>query len=191
MIICHPTIYTPILSCLTHLELARLAKVCRVTRDATEHYQKAAFNINTFLSPFFDAIAFRALQARTQTLIGGGVVFDFLDRACPRNHNMNLLAFHSHCEEIGRWLLDSGYSFVPVEAGSTFDSAIARVMSNTQVSLIIREVLVFRKTESNTRPLTVSLLVAMSNPLEIVFNSYASKHHLSRSSIRAPNRPSS
>ena len=166
-----------------------MAKVCRVTRDTTKHYQKAAFNINTSLFPFFDAIAFRILQARTQTLIGGNFVSDFLERSRPQHGNLNLLAFPAHCEEVGRWLLNNGYCFISVEAGSSFDSAISRAMSNTEDSLVIREVLVFHKTGPNTPSLTVSILVAVTNPLEIVFNSCASKHYADRSLIRKSDRP--
>lgn len=156
-----------------------MARVCRVTRDITEQYQKAAFNINAFLSPFFDSVAFRSLQGRTQTLIGGSFAFSFLERSYPR-HSIDLMVYPAHSEEVGRWLLDNGYHFVPLKDGESFDSTIAHAVSDTRDnadSLVIRDVLCFRKPLSNTTSVGVSVLIAVNNPLEIVFSACASKNN--------------
>ena len=163
-----------------------MAKVCCIIRDTTEHYQKAAFNINTFLSPFFDAIAFRSLQAHTQTLIGGHFASYFLGQSSPR-HNIDLMVFPAHCEEVTRWMLDNGYDYVPFEAGKTFDSAIAHAMLNAQnhaEALAIRDILVFRKVQHGPSLRVVYVYVAQINPLEIVFNACASKPRTSGRLIR-------
>ena len=164
------------MSRLPHLELARLAKICHITRDVTEQYRKAAFNINRFLAPFFDPLAFRSLQARTQTLIGGNFAYRFLERSAPGT-SINLLVYPTYCEDICRWLLNNGYCFDPFNAGESLQSRIDRVTSDApdhhSIS-VVRDVLFFHK--ALPYPTSVEVFVAMTNPLEIVFAACTSKH---------------
>src|SRR5882762_8146146 len=71
--------------------IIRLSWTCRAVRNIVEWYVQHTFDINRHLSRYFpDPKAFRSVQARTATLIGGSNALQFLDRTVYENADLDL-----------------------------------------------------------------------------------------------------
>ena len=99
-----------IFDCLTPLELAQLAKTSRAFRVAVEEYLQSTFSHHMLLRPFFaDTTSFRAMQARTATLLSGTAVLDFLSRRNVTASALDVHVYPQHYTTVTTWLADAGY----------------------------------------------------------------------------------
>ncbi|KAI0083370.1 hypothetical protein BDY19DRAFT_910654 [Irpex rosettiformis] len=113
-IITNYLIYDPIFSAASPGSILRLARTCKAAHAAMRDYFSRAFDINNHLSRFFDdPLAFRSLQAQTNTLISGSFALQFFDRSVYQGSDLNLYVPSLHHKEIGRWLVAHGYEYVP------------------------------------------------------------------------------
>ncbi|KAI0706624.1 hypothetical protein C8Q76DRAFT_630230, partial [Earliella scabrosa] len=107
-------IYEDIFLYCSPMALLRLARTCSVASRAVQDYIRVAFDINKLLSTFFDRPReFRCLQARTGTLISGSMALQFFNRTRYRDSGLDVFVHKCHRQEVGRWLLQAGYYFVP------------------------------------------------------------------------------
>ncbi|THH12978.1 hypothetical protein EW146_g7190 [Bondarzewia mesenterica] len=114
-IIASPTIRDTIFARNSPATLLRLSRTCRMALSADHAHFRHAFDITHLLSRYFpDPAAFRALQARTCTIVSGLHALDFLDRAQHKH-----VSAHSELEvcvssdtmgEVGAWLQGVGYA---------------------------------------------------------------------------------
>ncbi|RPD63614.1 hypothetical protein L227DRAFT_496572 [Lentinus tigrinus ALCF2SS1-6] len=145
---------------------------------------KSAFNINCRLSRFFDdPLAFRSLQARTSTLISGSTALQFFDRTLYANSGLDLFVHKPHRREVGRWLLQSGYTFVPDSfQDPDFEITIFDSISLTPDSLHaldgIASMLIFVKRFADidggpgcTR--SIRLVVAENTPMDVILSTHS------------------
>ncbi|KAI0061371.1 hypothetical protein BV25DRAFT_782845 [Artomyces pyxidatus] len=94
-----------------------LSKTCKLALASVRGYMRRAYNINRHLLHWFaDPAAFRALQARTATLISGSNALQFFDRTVYTTADLDLFTPREHMLEIAEWLIWVGYSFVPTPA---------------------------------------------------------------------------
>ncbi|KAF7977069.1 hypothetical protein HWV62_4862 [Athelia sp. TMB] len=99
-----------------------LRRTCRALADAIDSYHKAKFNIDKLLESMgLQAGAFRAMQRRTSSLVGGSTAFAFFARRRLPKENINLYVQPGHCYEVARHLIDTqGFLFkLPGSTGST------------------------------------------------------------------------
>ena len=111
--------YNLIFSCLTQLELVNMARICHHAQDAVEGYQRAAFDINRYISYYFDALSFRNLQAQTGTLIAGSAACRFIERSPILPSHLELLVYPQYAAEIALWLESVGYRYAPLSGAET------------------------------------------------------------------------
>ncbi|KAI0743235.1 hypothetical protein BC629DRAFT_1299292 [Irpex lacteus] len=94
--------------------LLRLAKTCKTAHSVVHEYLSGAYNINKHLRPYFDEpLEFRSLQARTATLISGSNALQFFTKVYYDYSDLDLYVPSRHRQEVGRWLLDRGYTYEP------------------------------------------------------------------------------
>ncbi|KAI0364887.1 hypothetical protein BV20DRAFT_903328, partial [Pilatotrama ljubarskyi] len=100
---------------LSPLELLRFARTCRAARTTVQVYLNARHGVNARLARFFDnPIAFRSLQARTGTVISGAHALHFFTGTpCFLSASLDIYVYPFHAPEIGRWLTEHDYEFVP------------------------------------------------------------------------------
>ncbi|KAH9899411.1 hypothetical protein C8Q73DRAFT_743368 [Cubamyces lactineus] len=145
-------IYEPIFDDCSAATLLRIARTCRAARYAIAAYCRVAFNIDRLLSRFFPsptppccsichtrhehsqiydrARAFRSLQARTGTLISGSCALQFFDRTVYPESDLDLYVHMRDRREVGRWLIQEGYTFVPnVYQSRKFEEEVVHGMS--------------------------------------------------------------
>ena len=164
--------------------LVRLSRTCRQAHDAIKPYIPRAFDIDRALRRFFDdPLAFRSLQAQTGTLISGSFALQFFARTFYCNSDLDLYCNYGDREEVGLWLLDEGYAFVPSpRQDPEFAVAVdqARTVMNTSLYARLRGVsaiYTFTK-ESESVPgdiLKVQIIVAHRSPMEIILNFHSSQ----------------
>ncbi|RPD52704.1 hypothetical protein L226DRAFT_474018, partial [Lentinus tigrinus ALCF2SS1-7] len=165
----------------TAMTLLRFQRTCRLARQIVKDYMRVAFDINHRLRPFFaDPQAFRSLQARTGTLISGSTALQFFDRTCYRDTGLDLFVHEAHRREVGRWLLDVGYHFVPASyQASDFEVTILDSISLSPTSLRmldgIKTIMKFVKLLDGDikRTVTVQLIVAQSTPMEVILSTHS------------------
>lgn len=113
-IVLNPIIHEIILSFLTPLEILLLARTCRIAHDVVQNYIPFAFNIDRILSRYFtDPLAFRALQARTGTLISGSSALQFFARTVYPKSDLDLYISPNQLLTVVQWLVEQGYTFIP------------------------------------------------------------------------------
>lgn len=154
--------------------ILRMERVCRAAHIAAKTYLRSTYNINRHLSRFFeDVLSFRSLQARTATLVSGSSALQFFDRSFYPESDLDIYVHMPRRHEVGRWLLNAGYKFVPSMMQSTdFEDAA----SETEVDDIygdiergICTVFTFRKPGINGgEELKVQLMVAARTPMDII-----------------------
>ncbi|KAI0371470.1 hypothetical protein BV20DRAFT_941761, partial [Pilatotrama ljubarskyi] len=130
-------IYEPVFDASSAATLLRIARTCRIAHHAVAAYTRVAFDVDRLLARFFPspaapcssvcsapaphvhaelydrARAFRSLQARTGTLVSGSSALQFFDRTVYPESDLDLYVHMRHRREVGRWLLQEGYRFVP------------------------------------------------------------------------------
>jgi hypothetical protein len=110
----NPTLYDSVFACLSPATIARYSRTSRGCREAVISFQRRAYNINHHLSHFFDnPLEFRAIQARTGTLISGSNALQFLDRTFYDDADLDLYVDDINREEVGLYLIRNGYCYKP------------------------------------------------------------------------------
>jgi hypothetical protein len=95
-------------------EILRFSSINRAMHEIVLSYMMRAFNIDRILSRFFpDPNAFRVLQRQTATLISGSQALQFLDRTFYPESDLDLYLFPGREWDVGRYLLQIGYTFAP------------------------------------------------------------------------------
>jgi hypothetical protein len=173
--------------------LIDIGRTCRLARSATSSFHRRAFNINRHLSRFVsDPLSFRSLQARTATLISGSNALQFFDRTFYPESDLDLYTHLGNEQEVGQWLLEDGYTFVPNSIqtanfkSATFDGTVFiedRMPANAtqldeehaQMYRIsgVKGVYTFTK-GSGTDPLKVQIIVTESTPLHAILSFHSS-----------------
>ncbi|KAF7981759.1 hypothetical protein HWV62_31819 [Athelia sp. TMB] len=112
----------------------RFQRTCRTAARAIKHFNTRAFNIEIYLSRFFlDPVAFRSLQERTGTVIGGSTALSFFDRSVHDGDNINLYVNPGHNYEVARHLVDNqGYEFRPTIDGDQDIAQLFERVDNNQ-----------------------------------------------------------
>jgi hypothetical protein len=80
LLTCHVPIQDLVLRQLEIRNVLSLAKAVKAFRGFMKTVEKTQFNINAWLNPFFDPIAFRNFQAKHNILIAGNSAYAFLGR---------------------------------------------------------------------------------------------------------------
>ena len=95
-------------SYLSPRDLAALALVNRnISAEARGHVRRAIAMVDRVLSPFFrDVDGFRAMQARTGTLVSGSTALQLLDRTTYANSDLDLYVDHRFADDVVRYLLE-------------------------------------------------------------------------------------
>ena len=190
----HAPVYDLVFSYLSPRSLFRLALICRAAYLAVARFKARAFNINHHLSRYFsNPIAFRSLQARTNTLISGSNALQFLDRTFYPEADLDLYTHPGHSLEVAQFLIEAeGHHYVPrryqqddwkVATGSDRDLTWRRVSAGIRRAdsdhaypiTQIREVWTFEKTGADQIPLKVQIIEARSSPLECILGFHSSR----------------
>ncbi|KDQ51107.1 hypothetical protein JAAARDRAFT_199331 [Jaapia argillacea MUCL 33604] len=183
-------VFDNILSRLSPVALIRLGQCSRTTLGAVANFANRAFNINKHISRFFpDPITFRSLQARTATLISGPSALQFLDRTFYPESDLDLYTPNKHGYEVGLWLKQDGYVFVPNSfQDEDFDMSFGGVMGANFVGEVtddldlnhlqqygikgVNGIYCFEKAsqDGTEPPLRVQIITASTTPLECILN---------------------
>ncbi|KAF8550396.1 hypothetical protein OG21DRAFT_1514062, partial [Imleria badia] len=178
-------VYDLVFGCLSPRSLIRLALTCRASYLAVAEFKTRAFNINRHLSRYFaDPIAFRCLQARTNTLVSGSNALQFLDRSFYPEADLDLYTHSGHSFEVAQFIVEAeGYHYAPRETqeedwrvATHFDGNLTQRRVTLGASLTghsypttdIRDVWTFEKTNIHDECLTVQIIEARSSPLESI-----------------------
>lgn len=189
-------IHEALFSYLTPLEFLRLTKTCCKANVVVNSYVKRAFNINSFLLRFFsDPLAFRSLQARTNTLISGSSALQFFDRTFYPESDLDLYLSMDAIEKVAEWLVGTaGYTFSPHERQlGELDEALAAIRFPPTTDVVamataehpiygsrgIRGVFTFTKPAADaTAPaLKVQCIVAKLSPMRLILDFHSSTCH--------------
>lgn len=112
----NPIVHDNIFDFLTPLEILLFSRTCRPFYNIVCSYIKRVFNIDRILSRFFvDPLAFRALQARTGTLISGSSALQFFARTFYPESDLDLYIHSNWLPDVVEWIVQQGYVFVPAE----------------------------------------------------------------------------
>lgn len=88
--------------------LFRLRRTCKTAKCAIDDYVSRAYDINHFLSRFFeDPSSFRDLQALTDAVISGSAALQFLDRTEYIGSDLDIYVTKEHVLTVCNWLMDS------------------------------------------------------------------------------------
>lgn len=175
---------------LSPLELARMAKVSRIFHAAIAAYIAHAYHPCRLLSGFFQDIpSFRALQARTGSLISGRSALHFLDRSLYPSDPLDLFIYFHHRREVVSWILHAGYVFLPApDQSSDVDFAVtAGILQETASTTAgVCGVLSFGLGGPKSSKL-VRVVVAMRTPIEVILLSQTSEFtcHIANGSSRS------
>lgn len=181
-------IYDILLSCLSPRSLVWLALTCRATYFAVADFKTRAFNVNRHFSRYFtDPIAFRSLQAKTNTLVSGSDVLQFLDRTFYPDSDLDVYTHPGHSFEVAQFLVEAqGYEFAPHgEQEEEWREAIQDNWDGTQPRMFrgrteryplqgINAVWTFKKTGIKQETLKVQIIEASSSPVEAILEFHSS-----------------
>ena len=183
-------IYDLIFACLLPCSLIRLALTCRAAYLAVAEFKTRAFDINHHFSRYFsDPIAFRSLQARTNTLVSGSNALQFLDRTFYPESDLDLYTHPGHSFEVAQFLVEAeGYDYTPRETqGQDWKVVIDRNWDGTQLRVLpssthaypipgIKAVWTFKKTgiDQDQESSTVQIIEARSSPIECILEFHSS-----------------
>jgi hypothetical protein len=101
--------------------------VCVQAWLAVSEHLARAFNVDRHLSRFFEhPREFRALQARTGTLVSGSDALQFFERKRWPGADLDMYTHPCEDKAVGRWLIDhAGYTFQPNSVQpATFEDAL-------------------------------------------------------------------
>ena len=182
-----PPIADAIFSFSSPMSILRLGRTCRTAQHAVKHYFRRAFNVNRLLTRFFrEVLAFRTLQARTGTLISGSVALQLFDRDFYPSSDLDLYVHMRHRREIGRWLLQHGYHFVPApHQPAGFEAAATEALSGLAATMYgmpgVAAIMNFVRcrddettTHGSSGSLKVQVIVARKTPMEVVLGFHSS-----------------
>jgi hypothetical protein len=163
-------------------------KTCKTARALVHDWTRRIFDINRHLSRFFaDPRAFRALQARTGTLISGSNALQFLDRIVYEDADLDLYLSRGFELDVGRHLEREGYVFSPshafersfalaVDAADRgYDSTWAEYWNGTD-SPPHRVYTFLRPTTMNQPSRKIQLIVSWGTPVESILGFHSSEH---------------
>ncbi|KAH8092515.1 hypothetical protein BXZ70DRAFT_951211 [Cristinia sonorae] len=177
-IVCNNIIHDVIIFYLTPLEFLRLSRTCKLVHSIVRSYIKRTFNINRFLSRFFtDPVSFRALQARTGTLISGSSALQFFDRTFYPKSDLDLYLQPFADREVAEWLFLDGFKFVPnATQPNDWEDAIEEATTRLRnwnpmyPSRSIHAVFDFSKPSPHDPKVTliVQCMVSQTTPIEII-----------------------
>lgn len=188
-------IYDVLFSCLSPLSLTRLAMTCRAAYLAVAKFKRRAYNINRHFSRYFtNPIAFRSLQAKTNTLVSGSNALQFLDRTFYPEADLDLYTHPRHSFEVAQFLVEiEGYRYVPrhtqrqdwkAAVNIPLDLLERRVVprGNTNHAYpvtIIRAVWTFEKPGVDQECLKVQIIEGWASPFEAILGFHSSTFVLS------------
>ncbi|KAG9314972.1 hypothetical protein JVU11DRAFT_4081 [Chiua virens] len=187
---CAP-IYDSIFSRISLYALVQLALTCRVTHLAVAEYKTRAFSINRHLSRYFsDPIAFRSLQAKTNTLISGSNALQFLDRSFYPESDLDLYTHPGHSFEVAQFLVETeGYKFVPSShrrkdwreaIRNNWNGTVRRIRKNLDNKIYplegIKHVFTFQKIgTSEQETLKIQVIETTASPVEAILSFHSSE----------------
>ena len=183
-------VYDLVFACLSPRSLIRFALTCRAAYLAAAEFKTRAFNINRHLSRYFvDPIAFRCLQARTNTLVSGSNALQFLDRTFYPEADFDLYTHFGHSFEVAQWLVEAeGYRYAPRESqvqdwkeATRFDGDLTErrvvALGNSAQSYPTTDIAAvwsFEKRNAHGETLIVQIIEARSSPLESILGFHSS-----------------
>lgn len=128
-IVANVVIYDIVFAHCSPATLIRFSWTCKEALNSVRAYFRRAFNVNRHLSRFFpDPVAFRALQARTTTLISGSCALQFLDRTFYPESDLDIYVPMARIREVVKWLIDIGYEFRPaIIQPADFEAAVVHM----------------------------------------------------------------
>ncbi|KAF8431606.1 hypothetical protein L210DRAFT_962180 [Boletus edulis BED1] len=179
-----PPAYDLVFACLSPRSLIQVAQTCRAASSAVTEFKNRAFNINRHFSRHFSSpIAFRSLQARTNTLVSGSNALQFLDRTFYPESDLDLYTHPGHSFEVAQFLIEvEGYHYVPRESQEKdwkvvtkddWDGTERRVVSRPDTDhaypmTSFKAVWTFKKQGVHQERLKVQIIEASSSPLESI-----------------------
>ncbi len=105
-------------------ELVLLRRVSRRTAAAVDYYMTRAWNVSTFLAPWFHhpfISDFLEQIDQWNAVVSGSAALRFLDRSPPLpGSDLDIYVPLSGLLELGRWIQQHGYVYVPRGAGPLF-----------------------------------------------------------------------
>lgn len=182
-------IYDIIFACLPPRSLVQVSLTCRAAYFAVASFKSRAFNVNRHLSRYFtDPIAFRSLQAKTNTLISGSNALQFLDRTFYPEADLDVYTHPGHSLEVAQFLIAEGYQYVPRESqerdwmmaikgdwdGMQRRVTVTRGQETAYPMTDIHAVWSFEKQGVNQEHLTIQIIEASSSPLESILGFHSS-----------------
>jgi hypothetical protein len=178
-----------VLCSLSLTALCRLSLTCKVANEAVEDYRRRAWNINTYLRRFFhDPLAFRSLQARTDTIIYGFSALEFFSWLSHPNTNLDICVPLQHVLKVGQWLMSAdggGYSFrrsqdqdpdFEKNAELIIDGNMALVESPDDAFSGVAAIYSFVRSKDGGCSAGIQMTVAESSFFKILFNSSSSEY---------------
>lgn len=181
-ILSEASLYDAVFDECSPVTLIRVSETCVAANCAVNHYIGCAFDVNCLLSQYFpNTFSFRRLQASTATIIGGLSALQFFTRMFWGNTCLDLFVPHVWAGEVGQFLLQSGYNFVPSPLQHpTFDAALsytdvaeASVTSNPGFKGIAG-LFGFTKSTSGSKEVKVQMMVVVRSPIEVILRSHSS-----------------
>ena len=183
-------VYDILFACLSPRSLVQLALTCRAAYLAVAEFKARAFNVNRHFSRYFtDPIAFRSLQARTNTLVSGSNALQFLDRTFYPEADLDLYTHPGHSFEVAQFLVEAqGYRYAPrvrqqqdwkVATKRHWDGTARRVTApgdslHGYPMTGFNAVWTFEKTGDKQESLKVQIIEASSSPLECILGFHCS-----------------
>lgn len=180
--------------------IIKLSLTCRKGYDAIRACISLVYSINKRLGHFVSVQdEFRSMQARTGALISGSFALQFFDDTFYPESDLDLYVHSRHAEEVGTWLLQNAYQFVPnekMDQAPEFSRALLSfyepeiALPDTTICVPPRDnsewyrmrgvanVFNFVKTmnrDGRTVVLRIQLITASSTPLEIILNFHSSE----------------
>ncbi|THH14635.1 hypothetical protein EW146_g5727 [Bondarzewia mesenterica] len=179
-ILASPNIRDTIFAHSSSATLLRLSRTCLAALSAVRAYSRHAFDITRLLSRYFpDPAAFRALQARTSMVIFGLNALDFFGRArhghVGAHSELEISVSSDMVEEVGAWLQDVGYVFVPTLSQSdAFEYAVSYMEDEYERREALGEfvggVAGVHHFIKSTEGLKVRVTAALRSPIEVVLS---------------------
>jgi hypothetical protein len=183
-------VYDVVFACLSPRSLVRLALTCRAAYLAAAEFKARAFNVNRHFSRYFtDPIAFRSLQARTNTLVSGSNALQFLDRTFYPEADLDLYTHPGHSFEVAQFLVEAqGYRYAPratqqqdwkLATKRRWDGTERRVIAPPDALHVypmtgFNAVWTFEKTGDQHARLTVQIIETSSSPLACILGFHSS-----------------
>ena len=160
--------------------LVSLRRTCTAVKTQVDAYIAQKFNVDRILTRYFaNPKAFRFLQGWTGTLISGSSALQFFDRSFYPLSELDLYVSKGWGPEVGHFLLQEGYSFVPGQhQHPTFDSALTEPRVQSNAALYgnfkgISAVFTFEKTgRGGIRK--VQVMLAARTPIEVILRFHSS-----------------